>query len=157
MWLNQNDLNTTNELIFFEVGYEYIYIVNLFLFTCFFISLQPIIILFTLGGLFVMFWAQKYSIYNRMKRPVPGTDLINNALGQLILAGGIMYSLGSLCWSNFFPGGIPAEALIPNIISLVFGIILFLFPYAAVFHCIFEDDGNSAFLEYEDSRIYLPS
>lgn len=47
----------------FEIGYEYIYIVNLFLFTCFFSPLQPIIVVFAIVGLFVMFWAQKYSLF----------------------------------------------------------------------------------------------
>lgn len=48
-----------------------------------------------------MYWAQKYSLFHRSKRPVPGTNLVNNAMYQLILFGGIVYSLGSLTWSNF--------------------------------------------------------
>lgn len=124
----------------FEVGYEYVYIVTSFLFTCFYMSLQPIIIIFTLGGYLLMYWAQKWTIFNRSKRPVPGTDLINVAMGQLILLGGIFYALGSLCWMNFFPEALPAEALVPNLIALGFGILLFLFPFNALFRCIFKDD-----------------
>ena len=103
-------------------------------------SLQPIIIIFSLCGYLIMYWAQKYTLFNRMKRPVPGTDLINVAMGQLILLGGIMYALGSLCWCNFFPGAIPADGLIPNIIAIVFGVILFLFPFNALNKCCFSDD-----------------
>ncbi len=55
----------------------------------------------------MMFWSQKWALFNRMRRPVPGNDLINTAMGQLIFLGPLAYSLGSLTWSNFFPEGIP--------------------------------------------------
>ena len=58
-------------------------------------------------GFGIMYWAQKYSMFNRMQRPVPGTDLINTAMWQIIYLGGILYALGSLVWSNFMPEGIP--------------------------------------------------
>ena len=131
--MNQVQLNDAYEYIVFEPGFEYIYIVNLFLFTCFFVSLQPIISLFAIIGLFVMYWAQKYAIFNRMQRPVPGTDLINTAMFQIILAGGIFYSLGSLTWSNFLPGGIPRGAIGTNLASLIVSIVMFFLPYRAIF------------------------
>lgn len=106
-------------------------------------SLQPIIILFSLFGYLLNYWAQKYTLFNRMKRPVPGTDLINVAMWQLILLGGVMYALGSLCWTNFFPGAIPSDALIPNIIAVVIGVILFLFPFTAINRCMFSDEDNA--------------
>ena len=115
----------------FEPGYEYVYLVNLFLFTCFFVSLQPIISLFAIAGMGMMYWAQKYSLFNRARRPVPGTDLINVAMSQIILLGGIFYSLGSLTWSNFFPDGIPKYALLPNLIALGISIFMALVPYRA--------------------------
>lgn len=54
-----------------------------------------------------MYWTQKYALFNRMRRPVPGTDLVNTAMYQLLFLGPMVYSFGSLTWSNFFPGGIP--------------------------------------------------
>jgi hypothetical protein len=102
-------------------------------------SLQPIIIIFALGGYFLNYWAQKYTLFNRMYRPVPGTDLINIAMSQLILLGGVMYAIGSLCWTNFFPGAIPSSALIPNIIAVVIGVVLLLFPFTAINKCLFSD------------------
>jgi hypothetical protein len=131
----------------FEVGYEYTYIVTTYLFTCFYMSLQPIIIIFTLGGYLLMYWAQKYTLFNKFRRPFPGTDLINVAMGQLILLGGIVYALGSLCWTAFFPNSIPAAALIPNLIAIGLGVFLFIFPFNALFRCIF-DDGNDRELKY---------
>ena len=91
----------------FEVGQEYVYLVSLFLFTCYFVSLQPIITFFAFFGKGLMYWAQKYTLFNKMQRPVPGTDLVNVTMFQLILTGGFIYSLGSLTWSNFMPDGIP--------------------------------------------------
>lgn len=114
---------------------------NLFLFTCFFVSLQPIIAFTSTIGILCMYWAQKYSIFNRMKRPVPGTDTVNVAMFQLIYLGGIFYSLGSLTWSNFFPDGYPKDALVPNLIALGFSIVIALLPYRAIFGLLFEDEG----------------
>lgn len=67
-----------------------------------------------------------------MKRPVPGTDLVNVTMFQIILFGGIAYSLGSLTWSNFMPGGIPREALLPNLIACGVSVVMILMPYNAI-------------------------
>ena len=156
--MNQNQLNDIYEYIIFEPGFEYIYVVNLFLFTCYFVSLQPIISLFAIIGLFIMYWAQKYAIFNRMQRPVPGTDLINTAMFQIILAGGIFYSLGSLTWSNFLPGGGPTSAIAPNIAALVISIVMFFLPYRAIFIKCFEDeDEDDKCLYYQKNRMMLSS
>lgn len=129
---NQASLNQSYEYMDFEVGVEYVYLVSLFLFTCFFVSLQPIISMFALCGMFLMYWAQKYSLFNKMKRPVPGTNLVNITMFQLILFGGVIYSLGSLTWSNFMPTGIPKEALLPNLIAVGVGLAMFILPYRAI-------------------------
>ena len=137
--MNQAQLNDAYELLLFEPGYEYIYVVNLFLMICFFVSLQPIIAIFAVVGLFIMYWAQKNSIFNQTQRPVPGTDLINVAMFQIIVLGGIFYSIGSLCWSNFFPGYKPPGALAINLGALGVGIVMFMLPYRAIFVKCFED------------------
>ena len=62
-------------------------------------SLQPVIVLFTIIGYFIMYWAQKYSIFSRCSRPVPGTNLVNSAMFQLIYLGPLFYTLGSISWS----------------------------------------------------------
>lgn len=132
------------------------YLVSLFLFTCFFVSLQPIISMFAMCGMALMYWAQKYSLFHKMKRPVPGTDLINVAMFQIILFGGLMYSLGSLTWSNFMPGGIPTYALLPNLIAVGFSVLMLLMPYNTILaSCM--DDKFSANQIFDDSRLLLPS
>lgn len=67
-----------------------------------------------------------------MKRPIPGTNLVNVTMFQLIIFGGVMYALGSLTWSNFMPTGIPKYALLPNLIALGVGLLTFLWPYRAM-------------------------
>ena len=111
----------------FEIGYEYIYIVNLFLFTCFFSPLQPIIVVFAIVGLFVMFWAQKYSLFNRCKRPSPGLNIVNNTMYQLIYLGPACFTLGSFCWSHFFKQNFIGIA--PNLTSAVISGVILLLPY----------------------------
>lgn len=94
--------------------------------------MQPIIALFALCGMGLMYWAQKYTLFSRMNRPVPGTDLVNVTMFQLLLFGGLIYSLGSLTWSNFMPSGIPKQALIPNLIAIGISIFMLLLPYRAI-------------------------
>ena len=102
------------------------------MFVCFFVSLQPIVSAFALVGYLMMYWVQKYCILNRYRRPVPGTDFVNAAVYRLIFLGPMIYSLGSLTWSNFSPDGIPAKALIPNLIALGVSIFIFFMPLKTI-------------------------
>jgi hypothetical protein len=74
------------------------------LFTAYFVTLQPCISIFAMMGMAMMYWIHKYSLFNRMKRPVPGTDLVNSAMGQMVALGPIFYALGALSWSHFLEG-----------------------------------------------------
>lgn len=139
LYLNQMELNQYMTGLDFEIGYEYVYVVHLYLFVCFFVSLQPIICAFALVGYFIMYWTQKWSLFNRMRRPIPGNDLINTALGQLIFLGPIVYSLGSLTWSNFFPEGTPKYAIVPNLIALGISVFMFIFPLSLIFLACLKD------------------
>lgn len=134
---NQNQLNATYEYMDFEIGYEYIYMVNLFLFTCFFSPLQPIIVVFAIVGFAWMYWAQKYSLFNRCKRPTPGNNTINTTMYQLIYLGPAFYTIGSFCWSNFFQSNWIGIA--PNLAAAILSGIIFLLPYKSIVKKIFEE------------------
>ena len=73
-----------------------------------------------------------------MKRPFPGSDLVNTAMYQLIYFGPVIFSLGNLTWSNLVVDGTPETALVPNIISLVLAVVIWLMPYKIVFSFLFE-------------------
>ena len=110
------------------------------MFVCYFVSLQPIISVIALLGFLMMYWVQKYCMFYRYRRPVPGTDFVNRAVYQIIFLGPLIYSLGSLTWSNFDPEGIPKEALLPNLIAVLFSALLVLVPMnTIVAGCCFKD------------------
>lgn len=127
------------------------------MFVCFFVSLQPIVSVFALIGYFLMYWVQKYCVFNRYRRPVPGTDFVNNAVWRLIFMGSIIYSLGSMTWSNLAPGGIPPEAIIPNLVALGISIILFILPMNTIIMGSCFSDNYEKCKEYKDERIFFPS
>ena len=128
------------EGIEFEVGYEYIYIGNLFMFVCFYVSLQPICAFAAILGYFIMYWVQKYCMLYRYRRPVPGSDFVNQAVWQIIHLGPFLYSLGALTWSNFMPDGIPERAIVPNLIALGFSVLLIVVPIKSILIALFFDD-----------------
>jgi hypothetical protein len=101
------------------------------MFVCFYVSLQPIISVIALIGYFLMYWVEKYSLFNRYRRPVPGMDFVNNAVFKMVSLGPIVYSFGSLTWANFSPNGIP-EAIIPNLIALAVAVVLFAMPFNSI-------------------------
>jgi len=109
--------------------------VNLFLFTCFFASLQPIIVLFAISGMSLTYWAQKYSLFNRCKRPIPGNNVVNTAMYQLIYLGPALYTIGSFCWSHFFKTDWIGVA--PNLVAAILSGIIFLIPYKRIIKEVF--------------------
>ena len=137
--MNQMQHNAYQTNMEFEIGYEYVYVVHLYLFVCFFVSLQPIVCMFAVFGYLLMFWAQKWALFNRMRRPIPGNDLINTALAQLVFLGPIIYSLGSLTWVNFFPEGTPKYALLPNLIALGISLLMWILPLSLIFSCCLKE------------------
>lgn len=102
------------------------------MFVCFYVSLQPIISVIAMLGYLMMYWVEKYSLFNRYRRPVPGMDFVNNAVYRMISFGPIVYTFGSLTWANFSPNGIPPEAIIPNLIALGVSVILFCLPFNSI-------------------------
>ncbi len=111
------------------------------MFVCFFVSLQPFISVAAMIGYFMMYWAQKYCMFYRYRRPVPGTDFVNQAVYQRIHLGPLVYSLGALTWSNFLPDGIPKEALVPNLVSVGLAAIIIFVPIKNILiTCFFADD-----------------
>lgn len=157
MYQTQKEHNALQEGIEFEVGYQYIYPVNVFIFSCYFVSLQPIVALIGMVGYFLMYWAQKYCLFNRYRRPVPGTDFVNNAVYKIILLGPFIFGLGSMTWSNFTPGGIPQEALLPNLVIIGISVIIFIIPYNTLLMGWCFSNNYERNKKFDDERIIFPS
>jgi hypothetical protein len=152
----QSEVNSSYEKNEFEVGYEYIYIVNLFVFTCFFVSLQPIIPVFALLGLLLNYWVQKYNLFHRSQRPVPGTPIIHTTLIQVVYFGAVAYTLGSMTWANFLEGSQFKAALLPNLLALSAAVLIFLLPYESLFSRVFKSKAMPELI-YSDNRIFFTS
>lgn len=103
---------------------------------CFFVSLQPVIVVFAFFGMLIMYWAQKYCLYNRFKRPIPGNNTINTAMYQLIYLGPMSYTLGSFCWSNFLDN--TPSGQLPNIVAAIISIVIFILPYKKIIKFIID-------------------
>jgi hypothetical protein len=127
------------------------------MFVCFYVSLQPIISVVAMLGYFIMYWVEKYSLFNRYRRPVPGMDFVNNAVYKMVSLGPIVYTFGSLTWSNFSPNGIPREAIIPNLVALALSIILFAIPFNSIIIGACMGDNALKPTNFSDDRIFMPS
>jgi hypothetical protein len=68
-----------------------------------------------------------------------------------------MYSLGSLTWSNLTPGGIPAAALVPNLIALGLSVIIYCIPYNTIIMGSCFSDNYEMNKKFDDERIIFPS
>lgn len=84
-----------------------------------------------------MYWLQKHSLLTKMKRPVPGTDLVNSAMSQMISFGPIFYCIGALLWSHILDGykvGTSSSIYyIPNLIAGGLAALFFFFPFNIIF------------------------
>lgn len=122
------------------------------MFSCYFVSLQPICVFITLVGYVAMYWTQKYLLFNRYRRPVPSTDFVNRAAYQVIQFGPFLYSIGSLTWSNFMPGGVPTTALLPNLIALGISLLIVILPLNTILMGCFFSDNAAKLTYYKDLR-----
>ena len=100
-----------------------------------------------------MYWIEKYSLFSRSQRPVPGPDVITSKLYQLVFFGAVAFALGNLTWAWFLPDPSFRNALVPNLISLGLSLIILIFPYEKVLtkKQVPEDK------DYFEKRIYFPS
>lgn len=77
-----------------------------------------------------MFWVQKYSLFNRCRRPTPGNNSVNTGMYQLIFMGPMMYSIGSICWSETLNK--EQSGTVPNIVAIIISGVILLLPYKLV-------------------------
>jgi hypothetical protein len=138
---DQAELNSHAERMEFEAGFEYIYVANLFLISCFFTPIQPISPIISVVGLILMYWSQKYSLLNRMKRPVPGSDMVNEAMSSVITFGPIMLAGGNMVFSDYLSAyGQGNLKFLLHLISIGVGVFFYLLPFKLIYRCIFSDD-----------------
>lgn len=69
-----------------------------------------------------MYWVQKYNIFNYCRRPVQGSENVNDFLIKFIYFGPLFYIKGVYLWAHMLRD-IPAGT-VPNTIALIIAIII---------------------------------
>ncbi|MCB0371291.1 MAG: hypothetical protein KDD45_18200 [Bdellovibrionales bacterium] len=119
-------------------------------------SLQPVLPLFAMLGLLLIYWVMKHNLYHKCQRPVPGTPLIHTTVSQIIYFGAVAYTLGSMTWANFIQGSQFGAALLPNLFALAAAVIIFLLPYESLFRRLFKEKRMPE-MNYQEQRIFFTS
>lgn len=123
------------------------------IYTAFFMSLQPLISIISALGLFLMYLAQKYALLFRSKRPQPSSDRINKALNIVLDFTVCAYAFGSLTWTNFLYTPNRTFALVPNILSLCVGLLLYIIPYNRIIDYMKQEKARG--MQYQSWRIFF--
>lgn len=111
----------------------------MFYFTCFYVTMHPCIVLFTIVGFFCMYWAEKYSLLYRSNRPTPSSSLLGEAMHALISFGPCVISIGSLTWFNLLPSkntDFSNLSYLSRLVSVILSILFFLFPFNSILDAI---------------------
>ena len=104
-----------------------------------------------------MHWAQKFSILNFCKRPVPGNTTIHRVMFQFIYLGPLFYTVGNYIWKSYFPLALSTMIKTSTIVSLVLSLLILILPFDVIFNFIFKDSDADNNLNYYEARIYFPS
>lgn len=73
-----------------------------FLYTCLFAPLQPLIILFSILGLFGSKLAMKFVLFRLCKRPIYCQGEIHDQLFKLAYLGPLFFAVGCFCWTDLY-------------------------------------------------------
>lgn len=150
LYMNQKELNEDFEGKSFDVGDQYIYPVKTLIFTSFYLSLQPVIALFSAVGIFLMYWVDKYIMLRRSKRPSPGSDIVHHTLCQFIYLCPLVFSAGALLWPWYLKS-FSVDKVYPYIVGAGIGVILFLIPMEILFDTLIPTQQDH--LVYEEQRL----
>jgi len=76
-----------------------------------------------------------------MKRPVPGSDMINVTMSSVITLGPILLGVGALVFSDILSEhGEGNLKFLLHIISIGIGGFFYLLPFKIIYNCIFSED-----------------
>jgi hypothetical protein len=130
------------------VGDQYIYPIKTCVFTCFYLSLQPVIAFISAFGMIVMYWVDKFIMLKRSKRPPPGSDIVHHSMLQLIYLCPLFFCLGEIVWPIFIPDQYDRTFILPNMVGIISSLIIFLIPMELIFDLLVRDPYDHLF--YDD-------
>lgn len=74
-----------------------------------------------------MYWIEKYIVFNRCCRPVPGNRLVNISTHFYLILGPLAFGIGCLVWPYYIKHEF--SGLGPTIVILVLTFLLLLTPF----------------------------
>jgi hypothetical protein len=98
---SQKSFNTLFGNYYFDIGYEYAYLVKTTIYTSFFVCMQPIIALFAPVGLFLYYMATKRNMLSHFQRPNYHYATINKSVDVLLSLSLVAFGFGNLLVNNF--------------------------------------------------------
>lgn len=129
------------------------YLLKTSIYTCFYISLQPVIALLSALGITCMYFVHRYILYYRASRPRVGSNIVNKELNNILRLSLIAYATGSIIWTQIITIGALDETLLPNLIALGLGVLVLVYP--RIFKAFKLQ--NDVPLVYEKERMFLAS
>ena len=110
------------------------------------------------AGCMAGYWAHKHVLFTRSKRPVPGTNLINTVVAQMLGLGGVVMGVGELILVELTTQESLPATKIPIIVTIVVGVVIFLLPYEWAFrHYVRNSELEEPLSLFDENRILLPS
>lgn len=121
---SQTEYNKYFEGDEFEVGYEYVYLLKTALYTCFYMSLQPIITLFAAGGIALYMMAAKCSLFYWCQRPKTSSSIVYKMMNTVLRLCMLAFAIGSITWTHLIPTTRQNDTIKPNVAALALALII---------------------------------
>lgn len=133
---SQEQFNKIYEANDFDLGYEYAYVIKTSIFTSFFLILQPVIAVFAVIGLLLMFFVNKYRILYRFFKPRFYSATVNSLVNYLLNLSPMIFALGMLVFINWQKDHYFSGTYYLNWAIFIIGGFFFIFPFRILYKCI---------------------
>ena len=124
------------------------FIFTRYFFFCFFLPVQPVLIVVAILGGVLNQWVQKYNLFHHSKRPTSGTKILYRTTLQCIYGGFVFLALSTTIFTTIVPGiifdRVITNILIANILNILFSILLIFLPMSQIYDLLNNRSDTSA-------------
>lgn len=139
----------------YELGWCHIYFLNILFFSCFYVTIFPGVVIFTLFGSLLMFWVEKYCLLNRSRRPEKIARTLTNSVETLFSMAPFVLWVGHLLWVNAQIPDFSSVIFTGNMILMGLSLLYFITPWHGLFNCLFRTPEEET-LSYDECRSKFP-